>query len=384
MATEQTTSAVQRKLAAASNGPQTGERTALRALRLAFARTAADVCDLPLGVIGATQRRATSEDVAEFIRADWLLLLLDGPVGATGPQTGALLLDPDSVASLIQHLTMGAVSGGRTEVRSFTGTDAAMIAPMVDGVLARAGDLVQVVSDARCLVGYSFGARAEDARILSLALEADRFRIFELALDFSGGVRQGAACLILPEPPEPPKPKTNKPQGPHLGAAVGEAHADITAIIYRLEMTLAELSAMAPGDVLPLLHGGFDKTELLTISGQSITTGQLGQSGGFRAIRLPGNAPIKPEEPGVFETSMGLPAPDPKPAPIAGTVSDSVILEGSVLAEDDVIDVPEPDEDDSDSLFDGLSVDEAVLEISELAGLPIPEKVQSETGERSD
>ena len=122
MTTEQTGSAVQRKLAAASNGAQSGERTALRALRLGFARAAAAVCDLPLAVIGATQRRAGSDEVADYIGDDWLLLLLDGTDG----QIGALLIDPDSIAALIQHQTMGAVSGGATGARPFTETDAAM------------------------------------------------------------------------------------------------------------------------------------------------------------------------------------------------------------------------------------------------------------------
>ena len=107
MTTEQSVSAVQRKLAAASSGTQSGERTALRALRLGFARAAATVFDLPLAVIGTTQRRADTDDVADHIRDDWLLLLLDGADG----QIGAMLFCPDSIAALIQHQTMGAVSG---------------------------------------------------------------------------------------------------------------------------------------------------------------------------------------------------------------------------------------------------------------------------------
>lgn len=367
MSTEQTGSAVQLKLAAASSGSQVGERTALRALRLGFARAAAAVCDLPLAVIGATQRRAGSDDVADYIRDDWLLLLLDGP----NCQIGALLLCPDSIAALIQHQTMGKVSGSATSARAFTETDAAIVAPLVDAMLAKARDLVQVATDVQCLTGYSFGARSEDARSLSLTLEADRYRVFELSLDFAGGIVQGSACLILPDPPEPETAKSKADSGPRLDKAVGAAPAELKAVICRMRMTLAELSALAPGDVLPLANGRIDKTELLAISGQRITTGRLGQAGGFRAVRLAGYLAQLTADPSNFDTSLGLPAPDPKSA------ANSMILDGTVLnaAEADTAsaDLSALMDDDSDSLFAGLSAHDAAIEISELAGLPLPD-----------
>lgn len=381
MTTEQSVSAVQRKLAAASTGSQTGERTALRALRLGFARAAAAICDLPLAVIGATQRRAGSDDVADYIRKDWLLLLLDGPEG----RIGALLFDPGSIAALIQHQTMGAVSGGPTTDRAFTETDAAMVAPLVDAMLQKASDLVQVATDALCLSGYSFGARSEDARSMALALEADNYRVFELSLDFTGGIVQGTACLILPEPPEPKVTKANSNRGPRMDQAVGGASADLTAVICRVRVTLAELSALSPGDVLPLTQGRFDKTEVLTISGQRITSGQLGQAGGFRAIRLAGYMPQLAATVDEFDTSISLPAPAPEPT------QDSMILDGTVLSEVETevetgvetgggaAALSAMADDDSDSLFDGLSAEEAALEISELAGLPLPGSEEDES-----
>ncbi|MFT4961092.1 MAG: flagellar motor switch protein FliM [Paracoccaceae bacterium] len=371
MTTEQTGSAVQRKLAAASNGPQTGERTAMRALRLGFARAAASVCELPLAVLGATQRRTSSDEVANYIRDDWLLLLLDGSEG----QIGAMLFDPNSIAALIQHQTMGAVSGGATDDRAFTETDAAMVAPLVDAMLTKARELVQVPMDALCLGSYCFGARSEDARSLALTLEADHYRVFELALDFTGGIVQGAACLILPEPPEPKPTKSSKNRGPRMDRAVGGASAEINAVICRMRITLAELSAMTPGDVVPLTTGQFNKTELLTLSGQRITTGQLGQASGFRAIRLAGYMPQLAAKSDDFESSLGLPAPEAAPA------QNSMILDGTVLADVEPADqLTALLDDDTDALFAGLSESEAALEISELAGLPLPNAAKNQKG----
>lgn len=376
MTTEQSASAVQRKLAAATSGKQTGERTALRALRLGLARAATAVCDLPVAVIGATQRRADSDDVADYIRDDWLLLLLDGP----GGQIGAMLFCPDSIASLIQHQTMGAVSGGTDNGRPFTETDAAMVAPLVDGMLQRASDLVQVAADVRCLTAYRFGARSEDARSLALTLEADQYRVFELSLDFAGGIAQGNACLILPEPPEPEKPKTRSKSGPCLNDAIGGAKAELQAVICRMRIPLAELSAMSPGDVVPLSMGRFDKTELLAISGQPVTSGQLGQAGGFRAVRLAGFVPQLAAIPDDFDLTLDLPAPVSEP------VLNSIDIESSVLSElePDTKTEPLSSSVDEDALFAGLSEDEVVLEISELAGLDLTDPADESEKETSD
>jgi flagellar motor switch protein FliM len=376
MTSEQSVSAVQRKLAAASSGTQTGDCTALRALRLGFARAAASVCEMPLAVIGATQRRVGSDDVADYIHDDKLLLLLDGVEG----QIGAMLFSADSIAALIQHQTMGAVMGGATNERTYTETDAAMVAPLLDAALQKASDLVQLAADVRCLNRYSFGARSEDARSLALTLEADHYRVFELSLDFAGGIAQGTACLILPEPPEPVITKASKKSGPRLDKAVGGATADMTAVICRMRVPLAELSSMAPGDVMPLALGRFEKTELLAISGQRVTTGQLGQAGGFRAIRLAGFVSQLAAKPDDFDASLGLPAPE------AQIAQNSMILDGTVLSE------VEPDvkaqaqaviqeEEDEDALFAGLSEHEAAIEISELAGLTLTETEASPNDE---
>lgn len=368
MTTAKPISIVQRKLAAASKGAQYGERSALRALRLAFARAASEVFELPLAVIGAKQRRSIAEELAGYIDDDWLLMMLDGPDG----QLGVLLLDPASVASLIQHQTMGKVSGGDVVPRTFTNTDAAMMVPLINKVLANVESLIQLESDKRCLNGYQFGSRFEDSRTLLLALEADKFRIFELALDFSGGISQGIARLILPDIPEPVSAKTV--QGPRMGEAVGGATAELKAVVCRLRMNLTELSALVIGDLVPLMQGRLDRTELLSISGQRVTSGQLGQSSGFKAVRLSGYAQQLLVDGGDFDSSLGLPAPMSVTEPGSeSTMPDAMITADAALELGDGTDSQfSLMEDDNDAMFVGLSAQEAVLEISELAGLPLP------------
>ena len=133
MADKGSTSALERKLAAEHD---TG-RSALRALRLAIARTAKNLLDLPLAVIGAKQARCGPEKAADYLADNQLLMLLDGDMGFAGVAS----LDGACISALIQQQTMGQVAGNATDDRVFTGTDAAMAEPFIQAFLDRAAEL---------------------------------------------------------------------------------------------------------------------------------------------------------------------------------------------------------------------------------------------------
>ncbi|MFC3118480.1 FliM/FliN family flagellar motor C-terminal domain-containing protein [Jhaorihella thermophila] len=66
----------------------------------------------------------------------------------------------------------------------------------------------------------------------------------------------------------------------------GAIRAELTAVIERLRLPLAQLARMQPGELLPLARGRLNQTELVALDGRVIATGKLGQAGGLRAIRL--------------------------------------------------------------------------------------------------
>ena len=382
MTSTETTSVLQRKLAAGRDGAQSGGRSILGALRLAMARTAAKQCDLPLVVIGAKQMRCVHEDVGQFLSDDRLLVLLEGPEG----QAGAVCLDANFVTALIQQQTIGQVgplSGGG---RAFTGTDAALAEPLIEEMLARASDLAEQPPDQRCLRGYRFGARVEDARSLMLVLEAERFRVFDLTVDIAGGQGQGAVCLVLPDLPEDldevaGRGDKKRPTGPNMGQAFGNIRADLTAMICRIRLPLSELAAMQPDDVIPLVRERLKDTELIAIDGQCVAVGRLGQVNGLRALRL-NEAPTQAGQqlPGgddQFATRVGPVEPEESdPLIVDGTLAPHIpdnadLAAGQPVVADEAEITRKAQEEEADVRLQNMSVEEAAAEISQLAGLTL-------------
>lgn len=360
---------MQRKMAAGRESTPTGARSALRALRLAMARSAADVFDLPLSVIGATQNRCGQDRLGQHLGDDQLLMLLDGPDGLVG----AASLDKDCIAVLIQQQTMGLVTGVSPSERAFTGTDAALAAPLIDATLKRAVDLVDLPADQRCLHGFQFGARADDLRSLMLALDADKYRIFALTLDFASGKQQGEMLLVLPEVPEPVierEENPTEPAGPRMDQTIGTVRADLTAVICRLQIPLAELATMAPGDVLPLVREQLSQTDLISINGSRVASGRLGQIGGLRAIRVNETQPEAPSALAGGELEFAVRIAPPLPDP-----DEMVTIEETALPDSETAtSTPEPPglvKSDDEVAFGAMTPEQAAAEISELAGLSL-------------
>lgn len=382
MTTTDTQSILHRKMSVGRGETPTGVRSILRALRLALARSAADTMDLAVSVIGATQSRATYDALGKHLDDDHLLILLDGPDGATG----AVGLDRQALAALIQHQTMGQVTGLAPADRPFTGTDAAMAALLIDATLKRAADLADLPVDQACLAGFCFGARAGDARSVILALEGDAFRVFDLTLDFAGGVAQGVLRLILPDMPA--KPAGIDADDPasrgDMKLAVGAVRAELSAVICRVKVPLSELTDLVPGDTLPLTGEHLAQTELVSIVGDTVATGRLGQIGGARAIRVNETYPLVQTQMAISDDSFAETV-RPQTASVAAEVSVDGAPAPHVESPAPIAGLPAVVEDDADTRFLALSPEEAAAEISELAGLSLSDndpQDQTDTADR--
>ncbi|MEY8830494.1 FliM/FliN family flagellar motor C-terminal domain-containing protein [Sedimentitalea sp. XS_ASV28] len=364
MGTSGSNSALKRKTDTNRESGATVGRTAAGALRLGVARAAANLFDLVVSVIGIRQSRVDQDAVEQHLADARLLVLLDGPDGLTG----AIVLDRVLVVALVQQQTMGRVTAIAPDDRPFTATDAAMVAPLVDGMLERAAKLAEVPADQNCLTGFRFGARVEDKRAAMLVLDADTYRTFDLTLELDGGVLQGEMCLILPEPK--PQTETGKEvvaaqDAPTLGQAIGIARADLVAVLSRVRVPLAELSRMQPGDMLPLVQERLDRVELVSISGQKIAIGRLGQSGGLRALRLNEiRTPMQGDQES-FASGLARKAALDDPMTVDGH-----LVEAQAAPVDVHVDPAAESEEDS---FSGMSPEDAAVEISALAGLDAEE-----------
>ncbi|MFC3613577.1 FliM/FliN family flagellar motor C-terminal domain-containing protein [Lutimaribacter marinistellae] len=309
-------------------------------------------------VIGATQLRCSHEDVSKAVPEERLYLLLAGPEN----RLGAACLDLACVSSIIQKQTMGTLLEGPTDSRPFTSTDAAMVAPLLEGLFSRAEDLADSMDDRQCLNGYEFCARLPDRRSVGLALAAERYRVFDLTIEIEAGKAQGHGTLILPDfgVQDGSGAAAEVPSGPALSDAAGMIRVDLNAELVRIRLTLSELYALTPGAVLPLVGAKLDKTHLTAIDERRVAQGRLGQCRGMRALRLNEKLP-EPSEVTPYEDSfVGL---ESKPIATSRSAHPSLFDEAKVQEIDGApLDVQEGQAP--------LAIHEATAaEISALAGL---------------
>jgi flagellar motor switch protein FliM len=307
--------------------------TPARSLRLGLERTSAQLWDLAVKVSGARKQELGLEDLEENLPEDALMILLDGPDG----MRGGAALDRALVAALIEVQTIGAVQKSDPSDRTPTPTDAAMIAPWIDGALERSdvalcqdGDEVRVEPGSDWAIGYRFGALAEDARSLSLVMDSPDFHIMKLQIQIDGGARSGTLALVLPTISEPSQNTDSNAKGedqdskPFLSVA-----AEISVVASRLTLTLAEAGQLKPGDVLTIDNPELTAAEMRAIDGTLIGTAKLGQLNRHWAIRLHGTPKIAED---ITKDSQTLTEPSAK---------DSRVIEGMVST-------PSPEQTSSD------------------------------------
>lgn len=266
-----------------------------KALRLTLARSADDLFDLALAVIGVRFETCDGDDLENKLDGASLLMLLDGPSRARA----AAAFDTSFVGALIQQQTMGKViQRADGDSRAMTQTDAAICAPFLNDVLARAAGMPESAEEKRLITGYSFGAWVEDARVLSMALEAQEYRLIHVDLDIAGGLRQGKMMLCLPIAeaevivPEPSEgddmSAARQPKSDALSETVQNLNAVLRVSLARVKVPLRALGKLEVGGVFEVGAPDFDAVRIETIAGQKISRGALGLMDGARAVRLHG------------------------------------------------------------------------------------------------
>jgi len=285
----------------------------LRALRLGLARAAKERLNLAIAVPASVEDRHEQEAVLAALPAEGLIVLLDGPRGAVG----AAVLERDLLAGLIEQQTIGRVASRAAEPRPFTATDAAIVAPLLEGMLEQMEETLGAQAGAVGLGGFRFGAHIPEARALGLALQAPEYRVFRLTIELAGGARRGLLGLALPWRDVVPaaRPRHGMPAQPGLKGVALRVPADLRAVLHRIQMPLSRASVMAPGDVLELPHEVLGKVTLEGPCGQRIARGRLGRVDGVRAVRLVGGQGGAGTDQGAATPEATLAAGEPPATP---------------------------------------------------------------------
>lgn len=292
-----------------------------RALRLAMARVAERRLGLDLVVTDVAQEGLDQEALVDGLDDDALLVLIEGPEGAAG----VLTLDRSALAALIEQQTTGRVTDRAAEERAFTATDAALAQPLIDGLFERAATDLSGSAEAAWVKGMRFGAWLPDLRTLTRALQAPDYRQFRFSLELGGGARTGTLTLALPQPEDPPAPVRRDAEPPRLAEAALRATAELRVVLHRLQIPIARVGRLAPGERFAIPGGALESAELEAPDGRVLCKVRLGRVEGMRAVRLPGrpkglpgaqDAPDTPEETPRDESGPDRPQ-DPSPPEVA-------------------------------------------------------------------
>ncbi|WP_220748087.1 MULTISPECIES: FliM/FliN family flagellar motor switch protein [Jannaschia] len=285
-----------------------------RAMTTAALRVADAVPALGLSVRARASTIASAEAAFDGLPDQALCLMVDPPLiqnqasassDHRAATTGTLVLDSGLIDSLIEVQTIGRIDGPARPGRRPTRIDAALVQPFAQEWVDQIGAL---------LPRDHYGARPGRLRTgtflagpgsLPMVLTASSYLRIEVSLSLANGDREAKGILILPDiGPEVSDdsgdalPSVDPAWTAQMTAVAQAAPVRLDALLPKIRVSLADLVALKPGDVIDLEPSALD--DLSLVSGSSglgrpgrrrmphgvTLRGKLGQLNGERAIRI--------------------------------------------------------------------------------------------------
>jgi len=290
MSSDQSNSVLRQKARATRDEQRARDMSPAKALRRALSRTATAIWELALETGEIRETSSALADLEGRFGSGGLFVLLEGEEG----RRGAAWLDMQLVSALIEVQTTGSVTRRQAQERPLTRTDAAIVAPLIDGMLERYEQQMAECRDA-LPASFRFGVMIEDARTLCLALEAPEFHQTSFQVDIADGAKTGTLEIVLPlgwdssQEAREPDPEV---EGAALAETVLRAPARLDSVLDRVRMPLQRVCRLAVGDLVPL---SAERMELRLESTQKhlVAKARLGRLNGMRAVRLLGDGRVE-------------------------------------------------------------------------------------------
>ncbi|WP_282024802.1 hypothetical protein [Limimaricola cinnabarinus] len=249
------------------------------ALGGALARAAQETIGLPVVPRMARIDRLDREALIGEIDPAALLV----GIGPPGRVTGLAAIEPQLRCAVVETQTLGAPRAAPAQAGEITGTEAAMMAPLLQGLLIRLAQL----DDGPQQAALAPGPRLGDARAAGLILPEGGFAVHRFSMEIRpGSGREGALMLALALPPAVPQAPEAAVWKMALRETVLQASADLTAILHRMRLPAHEVEAFEPGQRLMLPGVSLSAIDLEDGGGRAVAKVRLGQFAGLRAVRL--------------------------------------------------------------------------------------------------
>lgn len=268
-------------------------RTPERIVASALGRAGERVHGLPLFFDRVECSRVGLAELAEMFPERALISVVEGPAEALG----VVVICPGLLTSVIEMQAMGRISSRAAAARRPTRADGAICADFINACLGELGGELAPLPGWGGMRGYRYASFLDDPRPLGLMLEEVTFHLLTIRLRAGeAGQRDGCMVIALPEAALPAAPALDaalpraQPQsrdgGGSLADAVRAVPIDLAGVLCRRSISLGELRALAPGDMIALPHGVLGAGTLETASGQVLFRGKLGELAGRHALRL--------------------------------------------------------------------------------------------------
>lgn len=263
-----------------------------RAWRVAFARAARDMMQLPVDFVSLSMARLSLPELLDMPPEHALILMLEGPEDSLG----LLILSPPLVSAMVEILTIGKCGTQAPEPRKPTRTDAAMLSPLADLALSYLEDALAGLPDLIWVGGFRFASFIEEARPLGLLLEDISYRALTARLSLAQGARTGDMVLVLPADGQghqahvTRQPALDGAPLPDFASALAEnvegACCPLDAVLTRLSLPLSAVLRLSVDMMLPLPNAALDLIRCEGLDRRAVGEGRLGQHRGMRALRL--------------------------------------------------------------------------------------------------
>ena len=287
-------SIIHKKARVAREGFDARAMSPAKALRVSLAKTADVALDLALTVSTLEQTVVSTEGLLSKLDEQGLLVLLDG----AGGTRGVAVLDCQLVSAIIEKQIAGHVHKGEAVPRSYTRTDAAMVAPFLDATFEGFDTQLVAHIETHTPGVFRFGDKVEDARAMSLMLESGRFDLFRLTVELEEGAKIGVLMVALPcrNPVTPPADSSDEgapARQSSLEKLALDATVTLTTVVARINLPLHEICALKPNMALPVSASSLGESQLVAHPDHVVADVHLGQVDGMRAVRimLPGTDP---------------------------------------------------------------------------------------------
>ncbi len=290
---EATGQSVLKRKVAAGRSTAPGGRPVLpaKALSASISRAADASMGLEVSVDSCSERIASLSDLLELLPEQGLLAVLEGPEDCQG----IMAFDVAFLSGVIEKQMTGAVSTSPPGTRRVTRTDAALAADLIDLTLREFETSLAGREESRWASGFGYGSHVEDLRPLGLLMEDVDYRIFGLSANLESGRRNGQVLLALPAIGRgkvrigevvDTQAGSDPAWSAGLTSLVLKGDVRLEAVLHRMRLPIAAIEGLNVGDEIPIPASAIGKVSFAGAEHIPLGQGRLGQSQGFRAVRL--------------------------------------------------------------------------------------------------